>query len=267
MKSWPTCSMRRRCGAVDPRGRAGSRRPPRRDRLSRPRRGRGDLSRQLIGTLTLLEALVRVGRRPQRRRAAEHRHGLRAQRESARARGERAARARHALRGQQARDGAHGAAVRASAADRRSCGRSTTPGRASASRIWCPKIVRHFAQRAAVIELGNVDVVARFPRRAHVVDAYRRLLAAPRRAGETFNLCSGRRHVALRDIVAHARGRSRATGSRSASIRSSCGRASRAASSARRRSCGRSIGDLPDLPLAATLADMLREQEALTPNS
>jgi nucleoside-diphosphate-sugar epimerase len=63
-----------------------------------------------------------------------------------------------------------------------------------------PKIVRHFTQRASVIELGNVDVERDFLDVRSVVDAYRRLLAAPGAAGGTFNVCSGRA-VAVRRIV------------------------------------------------------------------
>jgi nucleoside-diphosphate-sugar epimerase len=54
-----------------------------------------------------------------------------------------------------------------------------------------PKIVRHFAQRASVVELGNIDFGARLPRRAR---RGRRVCAAPRTPaafGQTFNLCSG----------------------------------------------------------------------------
>jgi nucleoside-diphosphate-sugar epimerase len=64
-----------------------------------------------------------------------------------------------------------------------------------------PKIVRHFAQRASVIELGNVDVARDFLDVYAVVDAYARLLDEPNAIGATFNLCSGHA-VAVRDIVA-----------------------------------------------------------------
>jgi nucleoside-diphosphate-sugar epimerase len=53
-----------------------------------------------------------------------------------------------------------------------------------------PKIVEHFARRAATIELGNTDVVRDFSDVRMVVDAYCRLLEAPCHSG-TFNICSG----------------------------------------------------------------------------
>lgn len=54
-----------------------------------------------------------------------------------------------------------------------------------------PKIVRHFAQRAQVIELGNTHVERDFLDVRTVVDAYVRLLATAAARGGTFNLCSG----------------------------------------------------------------------------
>jgi nucleoside-diphosphate-sugar epimerase len=53
-----------------------------------------------------------------------------------------------------------------------------------------PKIVEHFTQHAAEIELGNLDVAREFSDVRMVALAYRRLIEeAP--PGETFNICSG----------------------------------------------------------------------------
>lgn len=64
-----------------------------------------------------------------------------------------------------------------------------------------PKIISHFRRRAEVIELGNLDVWRDFGDVRMVVDAYRRLLAAPDAVGKTVNVCSGVAH-SLREIVA-----------------------------------------------------------------
>lgn len=53
-----------------------------------------------------------------------------------------------------------------------------------------PKIVWHFAQRAARIELGNLNVVRDFSDVRSVVEVYCRLLAADI-APDVYNLCSG----------------------------------------------------------------------------
>lgn len=62
-----------------------------------------------------------------------------------------------------------------------------------------PKIVSHFAQRAPVIELGNLDVERDFSDVRMVARAYRGLLEADC-AGETVNICSGRPY-SLRAIL------------------------------------------------------------------
>jgi len=59
-----------------------------------------------------------------------------------------------------------------------------------------PKIVDHFKRRAAVLELGNLDVVRDFSDVRTVVNCYRLLLEAGR-AGEAFNICSGKGHSLL----------------------------------------------------------------------
>jgi nucleoside-diphosphate-sugar epimerase len=62
-----------------------------------------------------------------------------------------------------------------------------------------PKIVSHFRQRAAVIELGNIDVERDFSDVRMVVDSYARLLEKPA-PGQTFNICSGRGYT-LRQVI------------------------------------------------------------------
>ena len=120
-----------------------------------------------------------------------------------------------------------------------------------------PKIVRHFAERATVIELGNVDVERDFLDVRTVVDTYRRLLESPAAIGQTFNLCSGT-GIAIRDIVALLE---RITG-HSMEIRVNpqfvrVGEARRIVGS--HAKLAGVIGDLALIPLATTLADMLAE--------
>jgi nucleoside-diphosphate-sugar epimerase len=54
-----------------------------------------------------------------------------------------------------------------------------------------PKIVRHAARRADVIELGNIYPERDFLDVRVVIDAYARLLRTEAAFGQTFNLCSG----------------------------------------------------------------------------
>jgi nucleoside-diphosphate-sugar epimerase len=56
-----------------------------------------------------------------------------------------------------------------------------------------PKIVAHFRQHAARIELGNLAISRDFSDVRMVANSYRRLLAV-RPAGEAFNVCSGHSH-------------------------------------------------------------------------
>lgn len=121
-----------------------------------------------------------------------------------------------------------------------------------------PKIVRHFAERADVIELGNVDVVRDFLDVRIVVDAYRRLLTAPAAAGETVNVCSGK-GVAIRDVVAmleEASGHRIAIRVNPQFVRPNEPRRV-VGSPAKLQAI---IGDLRALPLATTLSDMLSER-------
>ena len=66
-----------------------------------------------------------------------------------------------------------------------------------------PKIVDHLKRRAAVIELGNLDVERDFSDVRMVVQCYRRLLEAQSlsaRSGDVFNVCSGVGHT-LREVL------------------------------------------------------------------
>jgi len=125
-----------------------------------------------------------------------------------------------------------------------------------------PKIVRHFAERAATIELGNVDVIRDFLDVRSVVDVYQRLLNTPAAAGGTFNVCSGK-GVAIRDLVAMLE---ELTGHRIA-IRVNP-KFVRPDEPRRIVGCSAKlhaiIGDLRTGPLATTLADMLAEREQST---
>jgi nucleoside-diphosphate-sugar epimerase len=62
------------------------------------------------------------------------------------------------------------------------------------------KIIRHFQQRSAYIELGNLDVARDFSDVRTVAKAYARLLQLSP-AGHTFNICSGKAYT-LREIIA-----------------------------------------------------------------
>lgn len=53
-----------------------------------------------------------------------------------------------------------------------------------------PKIVKHFKEKADIIELGNLDVVRDFSDVRDVVDAYARLIKSEANH-EAFNICSG----------------------------------------------------------------------------
>lgn len=53
-----------------------------------------------------------------------------------------------------------------------------------------PKIVKHYRERAEVLELGNLDVERDFSDVRVVVDCYGKLIAQPQ-PGKTFNVCSG----------------------------------------------------------------------------
>ena len=66
-------------------------------------------------------------------------------------------------------------------------------------RFVIPKIVDHFARKAAEIELGNLDVFREYNDVRGVCTTYLDLLNSGL-AGETYNVCSGRA-VSLRDVL------------------------------------------------------------------
>lgn len=72
-------------------------------------------------------------------------------------------------------------------------------GVGQAEHFLIPKIVRHFRDRAPVIELGNLHVIRDFSDVADVVRAYMALLETDARS-EVVNLCSGR-PLTLLDII------------------------------------------------------------------
>lgn len=73
----------------------------------------------------------------------------------------------------------------------------TGPGQAESFLI--PKLVAHFARRAAVIELGNLDVEREFNDVRFVCDAYLKLLDKGV-SGEIYNVCSGK-PVTLKSVI------------------------------------------------------------------
>ena len=66
-------------------------------------------------------------------------------------------------------------------------------------RFVIPKIVDHFARRAPVLELGNLDVYREYNDVRWVCQIYLRLLAKGV-AGEVYNVCSGQA-VSLQDVL------------------------------------------------------------------
>jgi nucleoside-diphosphate-sugar epimerase len=72
-------------------------------------------------------------------------------------------------------------------------------GIGQADSFLLPKIVSHFLNQAATIELGNLDVWRDFSDVRSVVSAYRGLLEA-KPLGQTINVCSGTAY-SLREII------------------------------------------------------------------
>lgn len=62
-----------------------------------------------------------------------------------------------------------------------------------------PKLVKHFVQKQATIELGNLNVEREFNDVAMICDAYLALLQIGE-PGETYNVCSGNAR-SLQDVV------------------------------------------------------------------
>lgn len=76
-------------------------------------------------------------------------------------------------------------------------------GIGQAEQFLIPKIVAHTRRKAAVIELGNLDIARDFCDVRQVVQAYRRLLETPAAIGETVNICSGSAYT-LEYVLQHA---------------------------------------------------------------
>jgi nucleoside-diphosphate-sugar epimerase len=131
----------------------------------------------------------------------------------------------------------------------------TGPGQSE--QFVVPKLVAHFRRRAAAIELGNLDVVREFMDVRAVCEVYRRLLACEVAIGETINICSGR-GMALREVITLLE---RETGHRmDVRVNPQFVRASevrRLVGSPRKLAS--LVGPVPDVPLSATLRDMLGE--------
>jgi nucleoside-diphosphate-sugar epimerase len=129
----------------------------------------------------------------------------------------------------------------------------TGPGQAEQFAV--PKVVSHFRREAKAIELGNIDVVREFMNVRSVVEIYRRLLACPAASGQTINVCTGR-GVSLREVIAALEAQ---TGHHP-EIRVDP-RLVRANDVPRVVGSPRKleglIGTLPEIPLAATLREML----------
>ncbi len=129
----------------------------------------------------------------------------------------------------------------------------TGPGQAEHFAV--PKVVSHFRRGAKAIELGNIDVVREFMDVRTVVEIYRRLLVCPAASGQTINVCTGR-GVSLREVIAALEAQ---TGHH-AEIRVDprlvrTNEVPRVVGSPRKLEG--LIGSLPEIPLAATLREML----------
>jgi GDP-6-deoxy-D-talose 4-dehydrogenase len=122
-----------------------------------------------------------------------------------------------------------------------------------------PKLVDHFARRAPVIELGNLDVEREFNDVRFVAKVYRALVERPQ-PGRIYNVCTSRPHT-LRSVIAllseltghHIEVRVNPAFVRAHEVKSLCGDPSRL----------RAVqGELEHPPLRETLEWMLRGSQA-----
>jgi len=74
-------------------------------------------------------------------------------------------------------------------------------GHGQQDKFLVPKIVTHFKQKTAVIELGNIDIWRDFSDVRWISRAYSQLLSLPGRELNIFNLCSGQL-ISIREIIA-----------------------------------------------------------------
>lgn len=130
----------------------------------------------------------------------------------------------------------------------------TGPGQALS--FVMPKLVDHFARRASSIDLGNLHVAREFNDIRMVCGAYRGLLERGV-AGEVYNVCSGRPYPleyvigALTELTGHQIDvRVNPAFVRANEVHRLCGNPAKLIGT---------IGELPQIPLHATLEWMLRQ--------
>lgn len=131
-------------------------------------------------------------------------------------------------------------------------------GAGQSANFLLPKIVAHFKERKATLELGNLDVIRDFSDVRNVVAAYGKLLSGEF-AGQIFNVCSGTGY-ALRDVLGmmelltgHSPEiRVNPAFVRASEVRKLIGSNERLTSA---------IGELPTIPLSDTLRWMLESAQ------
>ena len=127
-----------------------------------------------------------------------------------------------------------------------------------------PKIVEHFRAKAAVIELGNLDVIREYNDIRRTVEAYCRLVDIDG-IGETYNIAS-EKGTALRDVLVRC---SRLSG-HIVDVRVNPRYVRRnevAALVGSKRKLEATIGPLPDFSLEETLEGMLSERRGTRSHS